>query len=280
MARIRTIKPDFFTSDDICALSPLARLLYVGLWCEADREGRLQWSPKTFKRRYLPDDECDVEAICRELLGRDLVRLYGDDYAYIPTFLDHQHINPREAKSVIPAPDERVDDASCTRDPRVSDAQVGKEGREGKGREGNALDASRRVSVASELPDDWKPSEDDVAWAAKARPDLKGALLDEETERFRNHAKANARTAFNWGPNWRNWVSKAAAASTAQPSGNGWKKPQADTLPEPPWQARMNGWRDRKFWHGDWGPKPDQPGCWVPAKFLDNTPRYSATEAA
>ena len=43
MARIRTIKPEFFTSDDICALSPLARLLYVGLWCEADREGRLVW---------------------------------------------------------------------------------------------------------------------------------------------------------------------------------------------------------------------------------------------
>ena len=41
MARIRTIKPEFFTSDDICALSPRARLLYVGLWCEADREGRL-----------------------------------------------------------------------------------------------------------------------------------------------------------------------------------------------------------------------------------------------
>ena len=45
MARIRTIKPEFFTSDDICALSPLARLLYVGLWCEADREGRLVWTP-------------------------------------------------------------------------------------------------------------------------------------------------------------------------------------------------------------------------------------------
>ena len=45
MARIRSIKPEFFTSDDICALSPLARLLYVGLLCEVDREGRLVWSP-------------------------------------------------------------------------------------------------------------------------------------------------------------------------------------------------------------------------------------------
>lgn len=43
MARIRTIKPEFFTSEDIVSLSPLARLFYVSLWCEADREGRLDW---------------------------------------------------------------------------------------------------------------------------------------------------------------------------------------------------------------------------------------------
>ena len=41
MARIRTIKPDFFTSEDIVGLTPEARLLYIALWCEADREGRL-----------------------------------------------------------------------------------------------------------------------------------------------------------------------------------------------------------------------------------------------
>jgi hypothetical protein len=40
MARIRTIKPEFFTSEDIVSLTPLARLFYVSLWCEADREAR------------------------------------------------------------------------------------------------------------------------------------------------------------------------------------------------------------------------------------------------
>ena len=39
VARIRTIKPDFFTSEDIVVLTPWARLLYIALWCEADREG-------------------------------------------------------------------------------------------------------------------------------------------------------------------------------------------------------------------------------------------------
>ena len=45
MAYIRSIKSTFFTSDDIVTLSPLARLLYIALWTEADREGRMTWRP-------------------------------------------------------------------------------------------------------------------------------------------------------------------------------------------------------------------------------------------
>jgi 5-methylcytosine-specific restriction endonuclease McrA len=105
MARIRTIKPEFFTSEDIVALSPLARLLYVGLWCEADKEGRLEWKPITFKMRYLPADECDIRALCAELVSRNVVRLYGEGLAYIPGFSRHQHVNPRESESTLPAPD-------------------------------------------------------------------------------------------------------------------------------------------------------------------------------
>jgi hypothetical protein len=139
MARIRTIKPEFFTSEDICALSPLARLLYIGVWCEADREGRLKWSPANLKRRYLPEDTCDRDEVCQELIDRGVVQLYGDGLAWIPSFLSHQQINPREAQSVLPEPPPF--DASLTRHSRVTDASVtrrqeGKEGKEGKGREG------------------------------------------------------------------------------------------------------------------------------------------------
>jgi hypothetical protein len=138
MARIRTIKPEFFTSEDIVSMSPLSRLLYVALWCEADREGRMLWKPRTFKMRYFPGDACDIEAMCAEIVSAGLVKLYGDGMAYVPAFSKHQHINPRESASSLPAPD-----ASRTRRPRVStgdgtvsDAQGGREGREGK--EGDA----------------------------------------------------------------------------------------------------------------------------------------------
>lgn len=270
MARIRTVKPDFFTSDDICSLSPLARLLYIGLWCEADREGRMAWTPKAFKRRYLPDDDCDIAKLCHELLARDLVRLYGEDLAFIPTFLEHQHINPREAVSVLPAPD---GDASATREPRVSDAQVGrKEGKEGEGKEGNG----RRVALACELSDDWKPSDEDRTWAAKARPDLTPVSLDEETERFRNHAKANGRTAIHWGPNWRNWVTKAEAVAAPKPGGR-FGKPDAQALPpSEPWEQRLKGWEKGQWLANLWGPPPGSPGCRVPGSLLGNTQRQVA----
>lgn len=114
MARIRTIKPEFFTSEDVVSLTPLARLLYVALWCEADREGRFSWKPATFKLRYFPADNCDIKALCDELIAAGLVVLYGDGLAYIPTFGKHQHVNPRETKSTLPAPDAKPDDAQMT----------------------------------------------------------------------------------------------------------------------------------------------------------------------
>jgi hypothetical protein len=114
------------------------------------------WKPFTFKLRYLPGDNCDVHALCKEIVGRGLVVLYGDSYAVIPAFSAHQHINPRESESTLPDPTQsqpvptrkarmpnppqRVNDAS----PRVDDAQVGRErkGKEGKGKEGNVKNTS------------------------------------------------------------------------------------------------------------------------------------------
>jgi len=147
MARIRTIKPEFFTSEDIVSLTPLARLLYVALWCEADREGRFEWKPKTFKMRYLPGDNCDIDVLASELIEVGVVQLYEVDdkrYAEIPCFKKHQVINNRESESLIPS---RVPHASTTRKSGVK--AEGKEGR--KGKEGNS------VTPQSDDPHDLVP---------------------------------------------------------------------------------------------------------------------------
>jgi hypothetical protein len=185
MARIRTIKPNFFTSEDIVALSPMARLLYIALWCEADREGRLVWKPKTFKLRYFPSDRCDIDALARELHASRLVILYGDGLAFIPSFLKHQHINPRESASCLPEPDASalVDDASA----REAHAQGG---REGKGREGKEGASGRKKP----LPENFTISESVKAWAAE-----KGhSRLPEHLEAFKVKARAKGYTYVDW----------------------------------------------------------------------------------
>lgn len=154
MARIRTIKPEFFTSEQIVELTPLARLLFIATWCEADKEGRMAWKPRTLKMRYFPADTCDIDALARELIASGLVVLYGDGLAFIPSFKRHQHINPRESESTLPAPEEaRASDASA----RVSDAQGGrKEGREGKEGKATSPPAAANCDPKAELFARWK----------------------------------------------------------------------------------------------------------------------------
>jgi len=148
MARIRTIKPEFFSSADICELSPVARLLYISFWCEADREGRLEWKPKTFKLRYFPaDNNKEFDAAITELSASDLIEIYeieGKIYCQIPTFTEHQVINNRESDSIIPEKPLNYEENSQNIDASIKDftresgvkAEGRKEGREGKGKEG------------------------------------------------------------------------------------------------------------------------------------------------
>ncbi len=168
MARIRTIKPEFFTSEDIVSLSPLARLLYIAIWCEADKEGRLVWKPTTFKLRYLPADNCDIQALCKEVLDAGLVVLYGNGYALIPSFKAHQHINPRESASQLPEPETTRQSRVGTRQARDSDAQGG---REGKGKEGDTRDGSRDEAPAGFVAF-WD------AWPNTDRKQAKGKCLE------------------------------------------------------------------------------------------------------
>lgn len=186
MARIRTIKPDFFTSEDIVSLQPMTRLLYIALWCEADREGRMEWKPKTFKMRYFPADSFDIDASARELLASGLVVLYAEGLAYIPKFQKHQHLNPRESASTLPCPDAsaRVNDTSG----RDSDVQGG---REGKGRKGKVVRVKREKTP---IPENFVITDELRHWATE-----KGHVrLDEHLEAFRAKCAANGYAYADW----------------------------------------------------------------------------------
>ena len=109
MSRARNIKPGFFKNDRLAECQPLARLLFAGLWCEADREGRLEDRPKRLKAECLPYDECDVDALLSELEAQGFIVRYvvdGAGFISIPEFLKHQKPHIKEAASTIPAPNE------------------------------------------------------------------------------------------------------------------------------------------------------------------------------
>lgn len=143
MARIRTIKPDFFSSEDITLLTPLARLFYVSLWCESDKEGRFEYKPGTLKNRYFPADKADIDKLMDELLRGGLVKLYRPEgfpvLGWVCSFKKHQVINNRESESSLPP---FSTDACFTRESGVK-AEGRKEGKEGRGKEGRKEESAR-----------------------------------------------------------------------------------------------------------------------------------------
>ena len=103
--RARNIKPGFFKSDTLGACSPLARLLYQGLWCLADHEGRLRYRPLRLKAEILPYDDVDASTLLAELVAADseepLVIEYGGSgaepkYLWLPNFKTHQNPTSKE----------------------------------------------------------------------------------------------------------------------------------------------------------------------------------------
>lgn len=100
MARIRTIKPEFFKNEQLADCEPFARLLFQGLWCLADRRGRLEDRPRRIKIEVFPYDDCDVDDLLHQLEHRGLIERYtvGDSSVIqIVTFEKHQRISGSEA---------------------------------------------------------------------------------------------------------------------------------------------------------------------------------------
>ncbi len=113
--RARNIKPGFFSNDLLAECHPLARILFAGLWCMADRSGRLEDRPQRIRAELLPYDNCDVDGLLGELASKKdddgypgfIVRYQAEGKHYIQVlhFLEHQNPHVKEKASTIPAPD-------------------------------------------------------------------------------------------------------------------------------------------------------------------------------
>src|SRR5690606_27264662 len=92
--KIRGIKPDFWTDDDIVELSIPARLLFIGLWNYACDNGHVQDKPKQIKMRLLPADDVNVAELLRELADKGRIRR-DNGVITIPNFTRHQKPDKR-----------------------------------------------------------------------------------------------------------------------------------------------------------------------------------------
>ena len=109
MARIRTIKPEFWEDEKIGKLPLQARLLYIGTWNIADDNGVLRGNIAWIKSQVFPYDENlrigEVKGWIDALVeARMLIPfLYREEsYYVIRTFRSHQRIDTRYSNELIP----------------------------------------------------------------------------------------------------------------------------------------------------------------------------------
>ena len=125
MARIRSIKPEFFTSEVIASLPLSARLTFVGLWTYVDDNGVGLDNARLIVASVWPLEPDPREILQRTLEDlRSLVRAGSDDpimvrytlagrrYLYISHWEEHQKVShPRKPRYPLPpAPGVTCDD--------------------------------------------------------------------------------------------------------------------------------------------------------------------------
>lgn len=105
MARIRTIKPEFWKHEDLSELPPEAHMLAAALLNYADDEGYFKANPKLIKAECCPlrEDSMSIHECLEALSNIGYIRLGegsdGKRYGLIVTFAQHQTISrPRRSK--------------------------------------------------------------------------------------------------------------------------------------------------------------------------------------
>lgn len=137
MARIRTIKPEFWTSEQVMNCSPMARLLFIGIWNFCDDAGNHVASAKTIKANVYPGDDItstDVQRLLDELSSNSLIVFYSHEnkqYLHV-TGWHHQKVDKPTYKHPPYKPGENGEESEPPR--RVLDESSPPEGK-GNGRE-------------------------------------------------------------------------------------------------------------------------------------------------
>jgi hypothetical protein len=152
MGRIRSIKPEFFTSEQIVECSTSARLLFVGLWCFSDDAGRHPASVRRLKMEVFPGDtltQQQVAAMVGELIEAGLLIEYtsqGQSYWEVTGWSKHQRVD----RPTIKYPGQFDEGSTITR--RAIDDDSPWSGVEWRGKERKKERGRKRPAVVFQKP--------------------------------------------------------------------------------------------------------------------------------
>lgn len=153
MARIRTVKPEYWTDERVGECSVSARLLFIATWNFADDHGGLDRSAKQLKAQAFPYDNIDCELLVQELLNQGLLIEYevdGKKYLHIKGFRTHQKVE-KPARPRVPLYEEKATTHRVLTESSPTSSGLFS-GREGKGMETEGSGAEAPPSSANETP--------------------------------------------------------------------------------------------------------------------------------
>ena len=212
MARIRTIKPDFFSSPSAGKISYEARLLYIAMWQVADDWGVGEANPKMLAAYAFPYDEItgkEIPCLLKEIADAFNVVFYSNHeraYFQILNWEEHQ-VTQRKAKRKYPTADDEFsapiqgkDNLPCVDKEFPCGNKENTDTEKGKGK--GTGEYILRISAEAEAQQENKP-----AVTSKPKPTSYSADFLEFWDAY--PLKRNKRKA------WTNWQ---AAIKRAEPA--------------------------------------------------------------
>jgi len=183
MARIRSIKPEFWSSPGIETVAPHARLLYIAMWNWADDSGVGVANPRELLGFAFPlEEEINVADLrrmleeIRRVFGVNFYTVAGRQYYSIPSWEKHQKFD-RRSKGKYPGPEEADDaeipankgDSGNSAESHESSPSVRRDSVAGTGEQGNRGTGEQLEDLSG------KPNEFDLWYAEYPRKDSRGA---------------------------------------------------------------------------------------------------------
>jgi len=237
MARSRNIKPSLFKNELLGVADPLLTILFISLWCLADKRGRLEDRPLRIKAETFPYREgIDINGYLTELSRLGFIQRYkGDGINTIQIINFEKHQNPHHtekesdlkefsiesyscdltvkdtlnngytpADSLLLIPDSLIPDSlipdSLIPDSINTDSLIPDIGakKNAPKQTGKALDKNWV------LPKAWGE------WALLERPEFNADDIRKIADIFKDHWLSNSNQAkskkADWEATWRNWV--------------------------------------------------------------------------